>query len=200
MPVLNTAGLAPDPIAQFRKWFRTARASGEGCAEGATLATTTRGGRPSARVVLLKSCDAAGFVFYTNYRSRKAAELARNPHAALVFHWAGLARQVRIEGRVAKVSRDESDDYFSTRPRGSQLGTWASPQSRVLPDRASLNRRFAAAARRFPGDVPRPANWGGYRLAPRIVEFWQGRADRLHDRFVYRRTRRGRWTVTRLAP
>ena len=196
----SAAHLAEDPVDQFRTWFRRARSSRETLPEAATLATVSRSGQPSARVILLKGFDASGFVFYTNYRSRKAIDLAANPRAALVFHWKGLERQVRIEGRVRAISPAESDAYFATRPRGSQLGAWASPQSAVVPSGRVLERRFAAAARRFRGDVPRPTHWGGYRLRPSAVEFWQGRADRMHDRFVYRRTGGGKWTVSRLAP
>jgi pyridoxamine 5'-phosphate oxidase len=151
-------------------------------------------------MVLLKDFDARGFVFYTNYRSRKGAELARNPRASLLFHWKRLERQVRIEGSVGRVSRKESDEYFKTRPRGSQLGAWASPQSAVLADRAGLDRRFAAAGAKFPHHVPRPAHWGGYRLAPVLIEFWQGREDRLHDRLCFTLGRSGHWRLERLAP
>ena len=151
-------------------------------------------------MVLLKDFDADGFVFYTNYRSRKGTELGRNPRASLLFHWRRLERQVRIEGRVARVSRRDSDEYFKARPRGSQIGAWASPQSSVLVDRADLDRRFAAAGTKFPHHVPRPAHWGGYRLAPVLIEFWQGREDRLHDRLCFTLGRSGRWRCARLAP
>jgi pyridoxamine 5'-phosphate oxidase len=150
--------------------------------------------------VLLKSFDAHGFVFYTNYRSRKGRELARNPRATLLFWWGELGRQVRIEGRVVRLMARESDAYFATRPRGSQLAAWASPQSAVVAGRDTLERRFEALARRHPGAVPRPPHWGGYRLVPEAFEFWQGREDRLHDRILYRRARGGRWRIERLAP
>lgn len=196
---LREASAARDPFKQFAHWYDAARATEKPLPNAAALATATRAGRPSARVVLLKDFDAGGFVFFTNYRSRKAKELAHNARASLLFYWGRLERQVRIDGRVALVSARESDEYFATRPRGSQLGAWASPQSAVLPGRADLERRFAAADRRYPDKVPRPPHWGGYCLVPDRVEFWQGRADRLHDRLRYRRTRGG-WRIERLAP
>lgn len=197
---LSEKTTAADPIAQFTMWYERARAAVKPLPEAVALATATRTGHPSVRMVLLKEFDSQGFVFYTNYRSRKGRELARNARASLVFYWGSLERQVRVDGRVTKVSARESDEYFATRPRGSQLSAWASAQSARLADRAALERRFAAAERRFPGAVPRPAQWGGYRLAPDAIEFWQGRGDRLHDRILYRRGPRGRWTVERLAP
>ena len=197
---LNEATVEHDPIAQFARWYDDARVVERPLPHAVALATATRSGRPSLRVVLLKDFDARGFVFFTNYRSRKGHELAGNPRASLLFYWGTLERQVRIEGRVAKVSRRESDDYFKTRPRGSQLGAWASPQSAALADRADLDRRFAAAAAKYPHHVPRPAQWGGYRLAPVLIEFWQGREDRLHDRLCFTLGRTGRWRLERLAP
>jgi pyridoxamine 5'-phosphate oxidase len=197
---LNEDELERDPIAQFAKWYEEARAGIRPHPDAMALATSGAGGRPSVRMVLLKDFDARGFVFYTNYRSRKAAELARKSRASLLFYWGSLNRQVRIEGHVAKVPRRESDDYFATRPRGSQLGAWASPQSETVPDRATLDRRFAAAAARYAGEIPRPPFWGGYRLAPEAIEFWQEKDDRLHDRILYRRARNGRWAIVRLAP
>jgi pyridoxamine 5'-phosphate oxidase len=151
-------------------------------------------------MVLLKGFDAHGFVFYTNFRSRKGRELARNPRAALLFYWGEIGRQVRIDGRVEKLMARESDEYFDTRPRGSQLSAWASPQSALVAGRGPLERRFAAFARKYPDAVPRPPQWGGYRLVPEAFEFWQGREDRLHDRILYRRVRGGRWRIERLAP
>jgi pyridoxamine 5'-phosphate oxidase len=159
----------------FATWFAEARASVKPLPQAMALATAGPGGRPSVRMVLLKGFDAAGFVFYTNYRSRKAAELAQNARASLLFWWGSLERQVRIEGRVTKVTRRESDEYFATRPRGSQLGAWASPQSEKIADRAALDWRYAAAAARYAAAVPRPPYWGGYRLNPATIEFWQGR-------------------------
>jgi pyridoxamine 5'-phosphate oxidase len=200
MPALSADRLAADPIDQFSRWFRKAFSSGERFPDAVALATAGRQGRATARVVLLKGFDAAGFVFYTNYRSRKARELARHPYGALLFHWPVLARQVRIEGRIVPVSPAESDIYFATRPRGSQLGAWASAQSREIPDRLRLTKAFNTAARRYPDAVPRPPHWGGYRLEPDALEFWQGRPDRLHDRFVYRRRSKGGWRIARLAP
>jgi pyridoxamine 5'-phosphate oxidase len=197
---LSEKSVAADPIAQFAKWYERARETIKPLPEAVALATATRAGHPSVRMVLLKGFDGHGFVFYTNYRSRKGRELARNARASLLFHWGPLQRQVRIDGRVAKVSARESDEYFATRPRGSQLSAWASAQSARLAGRAALELRFAAIARRFPDAVPRPPHWGGYCLAPDAIEFWQGRDDRLHDRILYRRSPRGRWGVERLAP
>lgn len=166
-----------------------------------TLATADAGGRPSARIVLLKDHDQRGFVFYTNYQSRKGRELQANPHAALVAFWPELERQVVITGAVTKVTAAESDEYFGTRPRGSQVGAWASEQSEVIAGRETLESRVAEFERRYAGqDVPRPPHWGGYRLAPEALDFWQGRPDRLHDRLRYRRGSDGRWVIERLAP
>jgi pyridoxamine 5'-phosphate oxidase len=164
-----------------------------------TLATATRSGRPSARTLLLRTFDNSGFVFYTSYSGRKGKELAENPRAALVFHWPQLGRQIRVEGRVVKVSPRESDDYFRSRPRDSQLSAWASQQSRVVPDRRFLEERVKRFEENYPGRVPRPPNWGGYRLRPSIFEFWKERPGRLHDRLRYGRSR-GRWVLERLAP
>lgn len=199
-PALNEANIANDPIAQFAQWYDDARAVERPLPHAVALATAASSGCPSLRMVLLKDFDARGFVFFTNYRSRKGRELAKNPRASLLFYWGSLERQVRIDGRIAKVSRRESDDYFRTRPRGSQLSAWASPQSDLLAGRAEIERRFAAAAEKYPDDVPRPPQWGGYRLVPEAIEFWQGREDRLHDRLRYRRKRDGRWHIERLAP
>ncbi len=197
---LSEAEVAHDPIAQFGEWYERALAVEKPLPHAVALATASRSGRPSARMVLLKSFDARGFVFFTNYRSRKGQELARNAHCTLLFYWGSLERQVRIEGRVTKVARRESEDYFATRPRGSQLSAWASPQSETVPGRLALEQRMSELAGRYPDQVPRPAHWGGYRLVPEAIEFWQGREDRLHDRILYRRTRGGRWKIERLAP
>jgi pyridoxamine 5'-phosphate oxidase len=197
---LDEATVAHDPIAQFGEWYERALEVEKPLPHAVALATATRSGRVSARMVLLKSFDARGFVFFTNYRSRKGQELARNGNATLLFYWGGLSRQVRVEGRVTKVARRESDDYFATRPRGSQLSAWASPQSESIPDRQALKQCMMELSRWYPDAVPRPAHWGGYRLAPETIEFWQGREDRLHDRILYRRTRGGHWKIQRLAP
>lgn len=192
---------AADPIAEFRLWLEAATAAGEperGTAM--TVATADRDGAPSARILLLKGVDAAGFRFFSNRESRKGRELRANPRAALCFHWARLERQVRVEGAVTLLADAESDAYFRTRPRGSQLGAWASPQSRPLESRAELEARLAETEARFAErDVERPPFWGGYLLAPERIEFWTGRADRLHDRLLYTRAAGG-WTATRLSP
>ncbi len=188
-----------DPVAQFRRWFGDALAAQVPEPTAMTLATVGDGGRPSARIVLLKGFDARGFVFYTNYASRKARELAGDAHAALLFHWVELERQVRIEGRVERVDAAESDAYFASRPRASRVGAWASPQSAPIDDRGWLERRFAEIEARFPDAVARPPHWGGYRVRADRFEFWQGRRSRLHDRLVY--TPRGDgWSIGRLAP
>ncbi|MBI3043930.1 MAG: pyridoxamine 5'-phosphate oxidase [Betaproteobacteria bacterium] len=197
---LSERNVERDPIAQFARWYERALGAVKPMPEAVALATATRAGQPSLRMVLLKGFDARGFVFYTNYDSRKGRELARNARASLMFYWGELNWQVRVEGRVARLAPQESDDYFVTRPRGSQLAAWASPQSRLVAGRAALERRVAALARRHPGAVPRPPYWGGYRLLPEAVEFWEGREDRLHDRIRYRRARGGGWTIERLAP
>lgn len=191
----------PSPFRQFDVWFREALATYPFDATAMTLATVDPDGRPSARVVLLKGFDERGFVFYTCYESRKAEALDKNPWAALVFHWANVVRQVRIEGRVERADADESDAYFATRPRGSQIGAIASPQSQVLRDRDELLTRVAAVTARYDGqEIPRPPTWGGYRVAPTSIEFWQGRPDRLHDRLRYRPAEGGAWEIERLAP
>mgnify|MGYP002636829301 CR=1 FL=1 len=190
-----------EPMAQLQRWWKTAEQQGLTLAEGMVLATVGPDGRPSARVVLLKHLDQAGLVFYTNYSSRKAAELDAHPAASVVFWWPELERQVRVEGQVEKVDAATSDAYFASRPRGSRISAWASPQSQVVPDRPTLDGMAEAAETRFAtGDVPRPPFWGGYRLRPEIVEFWQGRARRLHDRLRYRRSADGTWSLERLAP
>jgi len=191
---------ASNPFVQFTKWFDEALRSSIPVPNAMTLATSTSSGKPSARIVLLKECDNHGFVFFTNYDSRKGRDLAQNSEAALLFFWAELERQIRIEGRIEKVSVQESEDYFVTRPLGSRLGAIASPQSEVLASRDVLQARFDEAARRY-GDQPqRPPHWGGYRLIPQAMEFWQGRPSRLHDRLRYRPDDKGNWTIERLAP
>ncbi|MDQ3914866.1 MAG: pyridoxamine 5'-phosphate oxidase [Actinomycetota bacterium] len=197
---LEPDDLDPDPIVQFRRWMEDALAAGLLLPNTMTLATATPDGRPSARMVLLKGFDHRGFVFYTNYESRKSRELLANPVAALVFHWPRLERQVRVEGRVEKVPPEESDDYFATRPFASRLGAWASHQSARLPSRDELDRRLEELTREHAdGDVPRPPHWGGWLVAPGAIELWQGRPDRLHDRFLYERSGDG-WSVVRLSP
>ncbi len=189
-----------DPIARFRRVFRRARGHEPGDPTTAALATADRTGRPSARIVLLKGVDPQGFVFYTNYNSRKARELERNPRAALCFHWSSLAVQVRIEGSVERVTAAESDAYFASRPRGHQLAAWASEQSAILPARRLLVARYRAVEARFRGRaVPRPPQWGGYRLRPRRIEFWKGVVNRLHERVAYQRGKSG-WRSVRLNP
>jgi pyridoxamine 5'-phosphate oxidase len=192
--------LDPEPLTQFQRWFAEARDAGLPAPEAMALATATAEGRPSVRMVLLKGADERGFDFFTNYESRKAGELEANAQAALLFHWQPLGRQVRIEGRVARIPNEESEAYFRTRPLESRLAAWASPQSRVLASRDELERLYAEAVERFPGDeVPLPPHWGGFRLEPESYEFWQHGDDRLHDRVRYEREDRG-WRRARLAP
>jgi pyridoxamine 5'-phosphate oxidase len=199
-PALTRSLLQENPFEQFREWFEAAMAADIENANAMTLATATRDGRPSARMVLLKGYDGDGFVFFTNYGSQKGQELAENPQAALVFYWVQFHRQVRIYGRVNQVTAAESEEYFHSRPLGSQLSALASHQSEVVDNRQVLEERVAGLAGRY-GErgVPRPELWGGYRLEPEEFEFWQGRADRLHDRFRYRREEGG-WLVERLSP
>jgi pyridoxamine 5'-phosphate oxidase len=197
---LAEADVDPDPVVQFGRWFEQAEEAGLLEPTAMTLATATPDGRPSARMVLLRGFDERGFCFYTNYESRKGIELAANPRAALVLWWGELERQVRIEGTVTRTSREESEAYFHSRPPGSQLSAAASPQSRVIEGRATLERRVAELATGSPdGKVPLPEFWGGYRLAHEVVELWQGRPNRLHDRLRYRRVGDA-WRIERLAP
>jgi pyridoxamine 5'-phosphate oxidase len=191
----------PDPMKQFRAWLEDALNAKLVQPLGMTLATAGRNCKPSARMVLLRGLDEKGFVFFTNYDSRKSGELDENPWASLVFYWAELDRQVRVEGPAERVSKEESDAYYQTRARGSQLGAWASPQSQVVPDRAFLDRSMQEFAARYQtGPVPRPPHWGGYRVIPDLIEFWQGQENRLHDRLRYRKLESGTWLLERLAP
>ena len=217
---LRRADLDANPIPQFNQWFVQASGGNRwrkiGIAlfklwhavlghtpsdvNAVTLATVGKDGRPSARAVLLKGVDERGFIFFTNYDSRKGRELADNPNAALTFYWPDLERQVCVAGAVGKLSHDESEMYFKSRPRGSNLAAWASPQSNVVSNRAALEKKCGEMAAKFPGDVPLPPNWGGYVLKPDRIEFWQGRLNRLHDRFCYTRLPDGSWKLERLAP
>jgi pyridoxamine 5'-phosphate oxidase len=201
---LSESDLAADPVEQLQRWLDQAKAVYPQEFTAMTLATADRAGRPSARVVLLKGLDERGLVFYTNYESRKGRELLENPHAALVFYWGELDRQVRVEGTVERTSREESEAYFAARPLGSRLGAWASPQSRPIAGRAVLEEWMREAGERFAGgEVPLPAPWGGFRLRPQAIEFWQGRPSRLHDRLLYTRLSpegEGGWRIERLAP
>jgi pyridoxamine 5'-phosphate oxidase len=196
---LDESASAAEPMDQFQRWFEQALSAQLPEPNAMTLATVSAEGRPSTRIVLIKGYDARGIVWYTNYDSRKGRELAHNPFAALQFHWVELERTVRIEGRVEKVSAEESDAYYATRPLDSRLGAWASPQSQVIPSRAVLVTGAAKAAARWALHPPRPSHWGGYRLLPDQWEFWQGRKSRLHDRLRYR-LEDGRWLRERLAP
>src|SRR5436190_20766530 len=199
---LTKATVDPNPIRQFEKWSQEVRAKGisEQDVISMTLATTTRYGLPCARIVLLKSFDEDGFVFFTNYNSRKANELEENARACLLFYWPAVWRQVRIEGSVEKVSAAESDQYFHSRPLGSRIGAWASNQSSAIESRDVLERRFAEFENRFGDNVPRPPHWGGYLVRPTLIEFWQGQENRLHDRLRYSLQDDGSWSIERLAP
>ena len=193
--------VAPDPIEQFKAWFQDAMNEEIQEPNIMTLATASPDGKPSARIVLLKGVSDKGFTFFTNYNGRKGKELTANPHCALVFFWQALQRQVRVEGRAHKITGPESDGYFQSRPRGSQLGAWASPQSERIPDRDSLERMLESIEAKWEsGPIPRPEFWGGFRLVPTLLEFWQGRPSRLHDRIQYVRDEQGEWQMDRLAP
>jgi pyridoxamine 5'-phosphate oxidase len=197
---LSESDVHASPVAQFSQWWDEAIASEIVEVNAMTLSTITTGGRPSARIVLLKGFDEKGFVFYTNYDSDKGQQLDANPYASLVFFWKELERQVRIEGKCERVSSEESDEYFYSRPLGSRLGAWASPQSRVIETREILDKNAAALLERYAsGEVPRPSHWGGYRVVADTIEFWQGRSNRLHDRIKYSHLD-GAWTIERLAP
>jgi pyridoxamine 5'-phosphate oxidase len=217
---LRRADLDANPMAQFNAWFAVASAGGRwrkiGIAlykfwqavlghspadvNAMVLATVDKAGRPSSRNVLLKGVDGRGFIFFTNFDSRKGLELAENPNAALTFYWPDLERQVCVAGTVEKISHEATETYFKSRPRGSRLATWASNQRDVVADRAALDAKWRDAAAKFPGDVPLPPNWGGYVLKPERIEFWQGRPSRLHDRFCYLRQPDGSWKLERLSP
>jgi pyridoxamine 5'-phosphate oxidase len=196
---LDESDLAADPLTMFSRWFDQAREAGFAEANAMVLGTTSEDGTPATRTVLLKGVD-HGFVFFTNYRSRKAVELAREPRCSLLFGWYALQRQIRVEGIAEMVTREETEDYFATRPRDSQIGAWASPQSAVVVSRAELDAAYQEVAERYAdGPIPAPPHWGGYRVLPTSVEFWQGRRGRMHDRLRYQGTAEG-WTAHRLAP
>ena len=196
---LDEHEVAADPLRQFELWFEEAVRAQMPLVNAMTLGTVSAAGRPATRIVLLKGVDERGFVFYTNYASRKGRELAANPAASLLFHWNELEREVRIDGIAERVSAQESDTYFASRPVGSRLAAIASPQSEVVADRSALEARFAETEQRYGSDPPRPAHWGGFRVVPDAIEFWQGRPNRLHDRVLYTRRAVG-WQTCRLAP
>ncbi|EXJ16332.1 pyridoxamine 5'-phosphate oxidase [Imhoffiella purpurea] len=198
---LSRSELDPNPFLQFQGWYELAIGTDLPEPNALTLCTVDASGQPSARTVLLKLYDERGFVFFTNYESRKSQEIQGNPKVAMLFPWVALARQVQISGRAERISTAESLAYFSTRARGSQIGAWSSPQSRVIGSRSLLEAKVAEMARKFAkGEIPLPDFWGGYRVVPESIEFWQGRDSRLHDRFVYRRNADGGWRIDRLAP
>lgn len=198
---LRRADLDPDPITQFSKWLEQAVAANFSDATAMTLSTVDGSGQPSGRIVLLKAVDKNGFTFFTNYDSRKGRELSANPKASLVFFWAELERQVCVMGSVTKVSREISAEYFKSRPKGSRLAAWVSSQSEAIADRGVLEKKLEELTAKYPGDdVPLPPYWGGFCLAPTRIEFWQGRPNRMHDRFHYRRDTEGKWIIERLSP
>jgi pyridoxamine 5'-phosphate oxidase len=196
---LDEKEVTPDPLDQFKRWFDQAVEAQMPLVNAMTLATVSAGGRPAARIVLLKGVDHGGFVFYTNYKSRKGKELTANPAAALLFHWNELEREIRIDGRIELLPAHESDAYFASRPLGSRHAAIASPQSKAVSSRAVLEARFAEVEKKYGDKPPRPSHWGGYLVVPDAIEFWQGRPNRLHDRVLYTRKTRG-WKITRLAP
>ena len=197
---VHESSINRDPFAQFKQWYGQACRTGLPLPNSFTLATVTPDGKPDARMLLLKGVDEKGFVFYTNYESRKADEIAKNPNATMVFHWNELFRQIRIEGRLEKVSAEESDTYFQSRVRGSRIGAWASKQSSVIASRKELEEKVREVALRYKGQhIPCPPFWGGFRLIPERIEFWQGRPDRLHDRLCFTREGNG-WKMSRLSP
>jgi pyridoxamine 5'-phosphate oxidase len=198
---LSEKDIAKDPFRQFEKWFQEVEAAKLNEPNAAVLSTAAKDGRPSSRMVLLKGIDGRGFVFFTNYDSRKGRELEANPRASFLFPWAALERQVIVEGAVTKVAREESEAYFHSRPRASQLAAWASPQSSIISGRAALDEAMKATEKKYTGvEAPLPPHWGGFRIVPETVEFWQGRRSRLHDRLRYRRQPDGSWVIERLAP
>lgn len=199
LAALSETDVAATPLGQFDKWFKEALNAALPEPNAMTLATCDSQARPSARIVLIKEYDERGFVFFTNYESHKGQDLTANNRAALLFFWPELERQIRIQGRVEKISAAMSDDYYITRPLASRIGAWASPQSQVLPSRTALEARVSAFEAEYGENPPRPAHWGGYRVVPQVLEFWQGRRDRLHDRIQYR-LNNGKWNIERLAP
>lgn len=197
---LSESDIDPDPVSQFRKWLNEAIEACVNEPTAMTLATSTKDGHPSARIVLLKKVTSNGFIFFTNYNSKKGRQILENPFAALVFYWAELERQVRIEGSLSKLSGQESDEYFYSRPIGSRIGAWASPQSEAIPGRAFLDEMVLKYQKQFQsGNIERPGHWGGFCLEPEVIEFWQGRASRLHDRIQFTKSD-GKWKIERLAP
>ncbi|MEO8712768.1 MAG: pyridoxamine 5'-phosphate oxidase [Parafilimonas sp.] len=197
---LDEKDISANAIEQFKRWWNDAVNGKVIEVNAMTLATSTKDGKPSARIVLLKDYDENGFVFFTNYESHKGRELTENPNAALVFFWKEIERQIRIEGTVEKVSAEESDEYFFSRPEGSRIGAWASPQSTVIKNRDLLEVNAKRYIEEFKNSIPRPPHWGGYRVMPLTIEFWQGRSNRLHDRIQYTKTAEGSWKAERLAP